>query len=168
MINILIKIIKNKLKKNFSFLRYKKKLSSKIIRNVKIDEGTRIGPYVLIDGEAGSILIGKNCSINSFSWLGGGNSILSIGNDVRIGTGTVISCANHIFKDKNLLIRQQGLEKNSDITIEDDVWIGANSTILPGVKIQKGSVIGAGSVVTKDIESYVVAVGNPAKKIKER
>ena len=54
------------------------------------------------------------------------------------------------------------------MTIEDDVWIGANSTILKGVKIGKGSVIGAGTIVTRNVPPNVVVVGNPARIIKER
>ena len=66
-------------------------------------------------------------------------------------------------------IQRQGWEQNkTGITVEDDVWIGANSVILPGVHINKGAIIGAGSVVTKDIPPYAIAVGNPAKVIKYR
>ena len=60
-------------------------------------------------------------------------------------------------------------EYNSgDIIIEDDVWIGANVVILKNVTLEKGCVIGAGSVVTKSIPAYAIAVGNPAKVIKYR
>ena len=66
-------------------------------------------------------------------------------------------------------IQRQGWEQTkTGITVEDDVWIGANSVILPGVHINKGAIIGAGSVVTKDIPPYAIAVGNPAKVIKYR
>ena len=62
-------------------------------------------------------------------------------------------------------------KKNGDdmpIIIEDDVWIGANAIILSGVTIGEGAIIGAGSVVTKNVEPYTIFAGNPAKKIKMR
>lgn len=168
MVSKLIVKFKKYLKNRFSFFRYKKKFSSKILRNVQIDIDTRIGPFVILDGENGLVKIGKNCSINAFSWIGAGNSSIEIGNDVRIGSGTIITCANHIFKDRNTLIRKQGLTSNQNIVIDNDVWIGSNVNILPGITIGKGSVIGAGSTVVKDVEEYSVVVGNPAKKIKNR
>lgn len=168
MFDSLINFIKKTLKNNFKFFKYKKEKNSIIKRNVEIGIDSRIGPFVMIDGENGSIKIGKNCSINSFSWLGAGNSFIKIGNDVRIGSGTILSCANHIFKDRNTLIRKQGLTSNQNIVIDNDVWIGANVNVLPGITVGKGSVIGAGSTVVKDVEEYSVVVGNPAKKIKNR
>jgi len=165
---MIIKKIKKFLKKNFKYFRYKKSFSSKIKRKVSIGINSRIGPYVMIDGENGSVSIGQNCSVNSFCWIGSGNSNISIGNDVRIGSGSVISCSNHIFENRFKPIRTQGIKYDQNIVIGDDVWIGANVTILPNVIIGKGSVIGGGSVVTKNIEEFTVVAGNPATKIKER
>ena len=91
---------------------------------------------------------------------------ITIGNDVQIGPKTVIRGRDHgLSKDK--LIREQPPNKQT-ITIGNDVWIGANVTIIKGVNIGGGAVIGAGSVVTKDIPNYGIAVGNPAKTIKYR
>ena len=64
-------------------------------------------------------------------------------------------------------IKEQGY-READIIIEDDVWIGANSVITSGVHVGKGAIIGAGSVVTKNIPSYAIAAGTPAKVIKQR
>lgn len=72
-----------------------------------------------------------------------------------------------MFERTDIPIRDQGHEAGS-IIIEDDVWIGANATILKGVTIGHGAVIGAASVVTSDIPEYAVAVGNPAKVKKYR
>ncbi len=85
-----------------------------------------------------------------------------IGNNVRISPNTKFYGAAHDYKSKDMS------NIADDIIIEDDCWICADSTILQGVRIGHGSVIGAGSVVTKDIPANSVAVGNPAKVIKKR
>lgn len=139
-----------------------------IKRSVSIDPTSRIGPWVVIDGEGGSVVIGKSCSVNAHSWIGAGFSKITIGDDVRIGSGVKISCAAHIFSDPKKLIREQGIEKGVDIVIEGDCWIGANAVVLPGVRIGRGAVIGAGAVVTHDIPAMAIAVGVPAKVIKYR
>lgn len=92
---------------------------------------------------------------------------LTIGNNVIIGPHVCINTSNHNFTNSELPIRLQGWT-NDAVNIEDDVWIGANAVILPGVTIGKGAVIGAASVVTKSIPAYSVAVGNPAHVIRER
>lgn len=112
------------------------------------------------------IEIGDNLQINARCWISGGGN-LKIGNNVLIGPHVVIHTANHNYENKDILIRKQGHSLKS-ILIEDDVWIAANCTILPGVTVKKGTVIAAGSVVTKDTEVYGVYAGAPAKKIKER
>lgn len=139
-----------------------------IKRFVTIDPTTRVGPWVMIDGEGGSVAIGKNCTVNAHCWIGAGYSKIVIGPDVRIGSGVKISCAAHNFSDPDTLIREQGIKSGVDIIIEGDCWIGANAVILPGVKIGRGAVIGAGAVVTHDIPPMAIAVGVPAKVIKYR
>ena len=91
--------------------------------------------------------------------------MIEIGNDVIIGPGVSLFSENHNYERSDKLIRLQG-ETRKAIVIEDDVWIGANATILAGVHIGIHSVIGAGAVVTKDIPSNSVYAGNPARSIK--
>ena len=86
---------------------------------------------------------------------------------MRIGSQINITTNNHVFKDRDLPIMEQGTTY-APVVIEDNVWIGVNVTILPGVTVGKGSVIGAGAVVTKDVEPFTVVGGVPAKKVKER
>lgn len=86
-----------------------------------------------------------------------------IGDRVLIGPNVGIFTAAHPL---DVEYRKQGLEYALPILIEDDVWIGGNTTINPGVTIHKGAVIGSGSVVTKDVAEYSIAVGNPAKIIR--
>jgi galactoside O-acetyltransferase len=92
---------------------------------------------------------------------------IQIGNDVLIGPNVVIRASNHEFRDRTLPILSQG-HTGGEIVIEDDVWIGANVVILPGVRIGKGAIIGAGAVVTRDVSPYTIAVGVPAKEAGKR
>jgi maltose O-acetyltransferase len=109
-----------------------------------------------------NVLIGKNCRFY-------GACGISIGNDVLIANDVSIISVDHKFSNKKIPINKQGLEKkNKPITIEDDVLIGDKAIILKEVHIGKGAVIGAGSVVVKDIPAFSIAVGNPARVIKKR
>lgn len=115
----------------------------------------------------GDITIGNNVSINSFSILYGHGS-LTIGNYVRIANSTIIIPSNHNYSDLSIPIYQQG-ETSLGVSIEDDVWLGTNVKILDNVKIGKGNIIGAGSVVNKSLEGkYKIYAGVPARFIKNR
>lgn len=111
-----------------------------------------------------SISIGNNVTINRNTLVIGK---IKIGNDVMIAPNCVIVGSNHIFSRTDVPMHTQDI-CSKGIVVEDDVWIGANCTILDGVKISKGCIIGGGSVVTKSIPPYSIVVGNPAKVIKER
>ena len=88
---------------------------------------------------------------------------IRIGNNVQIGPNVTIATAAHPLSPS---LRARGLQYNLPVVIEDDVWIGAGAILLPGVKIGRGSVIGAGSVVTKDIPPMCVAAGDPARLLR--
>lgn len=113
-----------------------------------------------------NIVLGKNITLNRNVNITARCPII-IGNDVLIGNNVVINSGNHDFSNPELLIREQG-HVMAPITIEDNVWIGANCVILKGVTIGTGSVIAAGAVVTKDVPSNCVYGGVPAKLIKRR
>ena len=87
-----------------------------------------------------------------------------VGNNVMFGPNVVLSTGTHPIEPK---LRSKQAQYNVPIHIEDNVWIGSNCVVIPGVTIGKNSVIGAGSVVTKDIPANVVAVGSPCKVIRE-
>jgi acetyltransferase-like isoleucine patch superfamily enzyme len=133
---------------------------------LKIGENSYIGRFVQLSPQKGFITIGSNCTIHTLCILLGEGGI-AIGNYVRIAPSTVIVASNHIFKDRKLLISQQGMSTRG-IFIGDDVWIGAHCTILDGVTLGQGAVIAAGAVVNKDVEPYSVVGGVPAKLIKYR
>ena len=126
-------------------------------------KGCTIEDFVTINNGVGEVILGNNARI------GMGNTLigpLNIGNDVILAQNIVLSGLNHGYQDVHVPIRNQDVRK-SPIKIEDEVWIGANSVVVAGVTIGKHSVIAAGSVVTKDIPPYSVAVGNPCRVIKQ-
>lgn len=133
---------------------------------ITIGKNCYIYSHCLIKTYSGYIKIGDNCSLNDFSVLYGHGG-LEIGNNVRIATQTVVVPMNHKYDNPDIPITMQGITAKG-IRIEDDVWIGAGVIILDDVVIGKGSVIGAGSVVTHNIPQYSIAVGVPAKVIKKR
>lgn len=128
----------------------------------------RPGAYAI---SCSNISIGKRVVIRPNSMLfadprneGAG---ITLEDDVMLGSGVQIYVANHRFDNTQIPIIDQGHHASSPVTLKRGCWIGANSIILPGVVIGENTVIGAGSVVTKNIPPRVVAVGNPAKIIRE-
>ncbi len=121
----------------------------------------------------GNVSIGHHSSVQAYTSLigygkaGEPQGQITIGSYVRIAPYVFILAANHRFADPDRPIHHQGLEF-APVTIEDDVWIGAHVVVVAGTTIGQGSVIGAGAVVTKDIPSYSIAVGVPAKVIRSR
>ncbi|KAG1709247.1 hypothetical protein DVH05_019891 [Phytophthora capsici] len=89
---------------------------------------------------------------------------ITIGDRVMLAPNVQLYTASHPLDPEE---RSSGLEIGKPITIEDDVWIGGNTTVVPGVTIGRGAVIGAGSVVTKNVPPMCVYAGNPAKFIKK-
>ena len=106
-----------------------------------------------------NISIGSNCAVNNGVLLDGRGGKIVIGDNVDIAQETNFWTLQHdVNSDNHNTI-------GSDIVIEDYVWIASRVTILPGVKIRKGAVIGAGSIVTSEVKSMDIVAGNPAKKI---
>ena len=110
-----------------------------------------------------NIVLGKNVFINSNCYFMDGAKI-TVGDNVFIGPSCGFYTANHPLDYQT---RNQGIEQALPILIGNNVWLGGNVIVLPGVKIGDGCVIGAGSVVTKDIEANSVATGIPCNVIKK-
>ena len=91
---------------------------------------------------------------------------ITLEDDVLIGSGVHIYVNNHSFSNPDLPILLQGQTNSGPVILKKGCWIGANSIILPGVTIGNNAVVGAGSVVTKNVEEKTVIAGNPAKLIK--
>lgn len=118
-----------------------------------------------------TVLVGKeNLSMNENCWIGGnaliaaGKAKIKFGHNVIIAERCVLLTNNHNYKAKTCLPYDRG-NISRPIEIEDCVWIGMGATILGGVKIEKGAIIGAGAVVTKSIPKCAIVGGNPAKII---
>lgn len=155
-------------------------------KNIRISIGTRIDLPQYVS-------FGENVYIGKFSWFSiaqvsqeiipkveigdntyiGNNFLLSCVEEIKIGKNVMISdrCfigdTEHCFDKKDIPIKEQPLLSAGKVEIGDDCWIGVGTSILPNVKIGKHCVVGANSVVTKDIPDYHIAVGNPTKVIKK-
>lgn len=114
----------------------------------------------------GKIVINEFVGLGMNVYLAGGGDI-EIGKYSVFGNDAKVFSSGHIFKDPSIPIREQGL-KHKKVKIGEDVMLGASATVLEGVTIGDGAVIGTGAVVTKDIPSYSIAVGVPAKVIGKR
>ena len=127
-----------------------------------IGSGCIVESFATINNGVGDVIIGDNAGIGLNNVIIGP---VTLGNYVMLAQNVVISGLNHGYQDVNIPPRLQKVN-TSQILIDDNAWIGANSVITAGVKIGKHAIVGAGSVVTKDVPGYSVAVGNPAKVIK--
>ncbi len=116
-------------------------------------------------GKANGLKIGARSQLGESSKVGPN---VTIGADVLMGPEVVIMTTSHSFDDRETPIRLQPEPPQRPVVIGNDVWIGTRVTILPGVTIGNGSIIGACSVVTRDIPAMSVAVGNPARVIRQR
>ena len=137
---------------------------------------TIIGKHSVIDdfvkikhvGGKGNIEIGDFVYLNSGTVIYSGNGV-KIGNNVLIGPNCNLVPVNHRFDNPKELIRLQGFQPSrGGIIIEDDVWLGANVTILDGAVIHKGCVIGSNSLVKDKLIANGIYVGNPLTYIKSR
>ncbi|MFD2203711.1 acyltransferase [Shivajiella indica] len=134
---------------------------------VSIGSYAIIRPTNLYGGEPGiGLKMGNNSNIGAYSYIGC-SGYIEIGDNVMISPRVSIYSENHNFDQLDKVMIDQGVTR-SFVKIEDDCWIAANSVILSGVTIGKGSVVAAGSIVTKDVPPYSIVAGNPAKVIKSR
>lgn len=131
-------------------------------REFSLGKRSIIEDYAVVNNAVGDVFIGDN------SRIGIGNTVIgpiTIGNNVCIGQHVTFSGLNHNYDEIGRPISEQGVNV-APIMINNNVWIGANSVVLAGVNIGEHSIIGAGSVVNRDIPPYSLAVGNPARVVK--
>ncbi len=127
-----------------------------------------IGPHSIIEPPF-YCTYGKNTYLGDYVYLNHSCTIID-NNDVRIGDHVMVGPCVQIYTAAHPLQaepRIQGWEIARSIIIEDNVWVGGAAVLLPGVKIGRNAVVGAGAVVTRDVQPNTVVVGNPARVIKE-
>ncbi len=132
-------------------------------RKFSLGEDSVIESFACINNAVGDIVIGNHSRVGIHSIVIGP---VSIGSHVQLAQGVVVTGLNHIFSNPSIPIDMQGVETKM-VEISDDVWIGANATILPGVKIGQHCVVAAGAVVCSDVPAHCVVAGVPAKVIKQ-
>jgi acetyltransferase-like isoleucine patch superfamily enzyme len=146
-----------------SVIRRRTRIDVLPFNSFSLGEGSTIEDFSTINNGVGAVIIGNN------SRIGIGNVVIgpvTVGNNVILAQNIVMSGLNHGYEDIDLPIHKQPVS-TAPIFIEDDSWIGANAVVTAGVTIGKHCVIAAGAIVTKDIPPYSIAVGNPARVIKQ-
>ena len=134
---------------------------------LKIGKGTQIGSFTKIKASDGPLTIGAHVSIGTNSFISADHAGVSIGDHTMFGPNVTVIGNGYQFDRLDIPMCQQ--EKTSKgIVIGNDVWVGSGAIILDGVNIADGAIVGAGSVVTKNIEAYQVVAGVPAKVITSR
>ncbi len=133
-----------------------KRIVSKFGKNVNIEKNAYFGPLLEIGDNSG---IGVDCEIYG---------PVTIGKNVMMGPEVVIYTTGHKHDRIDIPMIEQGLDDAKPVVICDDVWIGRRAMIMPGVKIGKGCIVGAGAVVTKNIPDYSIVGGTPARVVKSR
>ena len=146
---------------------------SKIHRSVRMDTPPyrkfSLGDYSVVESfscinnAVGDVVVGDHTRVGLHNTIIGP---VTIGSHVNLAQGITVTALNHNFAEKDLRIDEQGVSTNP-VTIGNDIWIGANAVILPGVTIGDHSVVAAGAVVTKDVPPHTLVAGVPAKIIKE-
>lgn len=122
-----------------------------------------IESFACVNNAVGDVIIGDHTRIGLHNTIIGP---VSIGSHVNLAQGITVTALNHNFDDTNKRIDEQGVS-TTPVTIEDDVWIGANAVVLPGVTIGNHCVVAAGAVVTKNVPPHSLVAGVPAKIIKQ-
>ena len=133
-----------------------KRIVTQFGANVNIERNAVFTPELKIGNNSG---IGIDCEVYG---------PVTIGDNVMMGPEVVIYTSGHKHDRIDIPMVEQGSSEVQPVKIGNDVWIGRRAIIMPGVTIGDGVIIGAGAVVTKNIDPYVVAVGVPAKAIKKR
>ncbi|UKK65740.1 acyltransferase [Prevotella communis] len=132
-------------------------------RLFSLGQNSVVESYSCINNAVGDVIIGDHTRIGIHNTIIGP---VTIGSHVNLAQGITVTALNHNFSDTTRRIDEQGISTNP-VTIEDDVWIGANAVILPGVTIGQHAVVAAGAVVTADVPTNTVVGGVPARIIKK-
>ena len=132
-------------------------------RKFSLGDYSVIESFACVNNAVGDVIIGDHTRVGLHNTIIGP---VTIGSHVNLAQGITVTALNHNFEDTNKRIDEQGISTNP-VIIEDDIWIGANAVILPGVTIGHHSVVAAVAVVTKDVPPHSLAAGVPAKIMKQ-
>jgi len=130
---------------------------------LEIADHSFIGESCYIKCFGGKVSIGQDVSINSKSFINGCGGV-TIGDNTRIGTQSIVIASNHKFGEPDVLVKDAITKLG--VNLGENIWLGARVTVLDGVTIPSNSVIGACSLVSKPLDDAGVYVGSPVKKIK--
>lgn len=136
-------------------------------RKISFGKGTVVKAFALVQAHNGKVQFGKRCAISSFSYINGGDADLIVGDYVRMGPHVTILGSSRVYDRTDIPVVDQGFA-DKGVTIGDDVLIGAGATLLDGCNIGKGTIIVAGSVVSRDTPPYSIVAGIPARVIGKR
>ena len=132
-------------------------------RKFSLGDYSVIESFACINNAVGDVIIGN------YTRIGLHNTIIgpvTIGHHVNLAQGITVTALNHKFENPNIRIDEQGVS-TKPVVIGNDIWVGANAVILPGITIGDHSVIAAGAIVTKDVPPHSLVAGIPAKVIKQ-
>lgn len=132
-------------------------------RKFSLGDYSVIESFACINNAVGDVIIGDHTRIGLHNTIIGP---VTIGSHVNLAQGITVTALNHNFEDSDKRIDEQGVS-TTPVIIEDDIWIGANAVILPGVTIGNHSVVAAGAIVTKNVPPHSLVAGVPAKIIKQ-
>lgn len=146
-----------------SVIHHSARMDTPPYRKFSLGDYSVIESFACINNAVGDVMIGDHTRIGLHNTIIGP---VIIGNHVNLAQGITVTALNHNFEDSEKRIDEQGVSTCA-VVIEDDIWIGANAVVLPGVTIGHHSVVAAGAVVTKDVPPHSLVAGVPAKVIKQ-
>lgn len=135
---------------------------------IEFGRGTVVKAFAVVQSSGGKVCFGRDCALSSFVHVSTGAGDVLVGDAVRIAPSCTLVGGTKEVQDARVLIKDQPESSRCGIRIDDDVLIGAGCVVLPGAHIERGAVIGAGSVVSGKIPEYAIAAGSPARIIGRR
>lgn len=146
-----------------SVIHHSARMDTPPYRKFSLGDYSVIESFACINNAVGDVMIGDHTRIGLHNTIIGP---VTIGSHVNLAQGITVTALNHNFENSKKRIDEQGVS-TSAVVIEDDIWIGANAVVLPGVTIGHHSVVAAGAIVTKDVPPHSLVAGVPAKVIKQ-